>query len=342
MGKGDVGLVDSPLELLNYDDGYVGTDDSFTDSKGSFTNGETSVLFYSGSQFSPATTGSPGKIIPGEIRFHSHMNSYTYDSTFEAIPAQQYQSLFGPMVSLRRTLADLPLGEVGIRLSGSWVTGPEGETSVTRSRQDIFETETVTSYTYHYDSLMQLLPAKPGTRIGSGAGYGVVYNALATNDKEGAGLSRPAEDPSTSSATSSRQRNIATVDSMTIHSLDVDITEMAFDLDFRWKLTPGWTVGLQAGPTLNWVNYDYTTSTTWAVNGMPFDSKVSRTSDTHLKWGAKVEVQTQIDLNRAGTCFLELAAGYDWMETVSVDLSGSRARFDASSWSGHIGVGYRF
>ncbi|MEY4482810.1 MAG: hypothetical protein RL693_262 [Verrucomicrobiota bacterium] len=342
-GLGDVGLMQSPTDRIDYEDGFVGPDSNFVSSGGSFTDGAAAFQINSLSQYTPATTNFV-TTTPGSMQYHSHGSSFSYAESYagRSFNEESSDTGIGPYVNLRRSLWEGALSEAGLSLGWSFVQTSHSSGPQLTSRQTISETRRNSSYTYSYETLMVTLPGPVGLPYGSGAMIGVVYNPAAANVVYAVTLPRPLQSPTKTGGSHASTRTLAVIEAVSQSSLDLNFNDLSLLADWSFKPCSWCQVGLSAGPTLNFLDYDYDASTAWYLNGRNFTTARAHESGTEVKIGARLQMQAVCNLNKKGTFFLEFAGGYDWVDTAEVQLDGSKAEIDASSWTGRCGIGIRF
>ncbi len=122
----------------------------------------------------------------------------------------------------------------------------------------------------------------------------------------------------------------------------MNFSDLGLTADLSFALAPWCQIGIAAGPTLNLLNYDYMNRTQWYLNGRRFAASQHSESDTLFKVGVRAGLHVRCNLNKSGSVFLELAGGYDWVDSVDLNLGGRTVEIDASSWTGQCGIGIRF
>ncbi len=308
-----------------------------------FSFGFCSVSIQSTSQFTPAQEIGNLLYVPGSYRFHTYSTTASYESKFSTADLQAGSLATGPYAQIRRELAHWEQTALGLSLGWSFLSFDVSSYAQVVSKQSSTDTRRDIYHEYVYATY------DTQTRRPTGAIYDAetfhAFYLIPTGDPDVPGVPAfspdPPPDPSKSSIGSTSKRELI-VTAVSQYSLDVKFNDFGLTADWSFELTPWCQIGIAAGPTLNFLSYDYVGRTEWFLNGRRFASRQVADSETKAKAGVRAGIQVLCNLNKSGTCFLEFGGGYDWVDSVDINAGGYRAEIDASSWTGQCGMGIRF
>jgi hypothetical protein len=123
--------------------------------------------------------------------------------------------------------------------------------------------------------------------------------------------------------------------------LDVRLNEIPIGMKVGRRFGKA-TLMAELGGSLNVINYDLDSSTTWyRSTGGVQSRKTWSDSDSPVKAGVFGGLTAQCDLTRDGRLFIEAHGTYRWVDDVHASAGPVSANIDVSSWEGGISLGVR-
>jgi hypothetical protein len=343
-GLGNVGVIHGGSDVVTYNDGVAGPDRYGGAGDSSFSvNSASQVTFGTGANGHNAAT------TPGEVRFHTSSTSHTYSQSFTGrdLDASTSDVGVGPYVNLRYALLQKPNSEIGITIGWLFVRTEHGSGSQITATQSVIQSTRQSNFTYAYDfgtSLTTISSVNskfpPGFFDNKASNDGIVYDAKLYNSVEAPTV--PAKDPRISRQDHNSARAVAAIHAISSSSLNLNLNTIPLMIDWTWKPCRCATLGIGVGPTLNVLDHSFTARTDWYADGSHIASQQLNDSGTALKVGASAQLVATIHLSQSDRWFIEAAGGYDWVDSQNVSVGGASAKIDVSSWSGRLGLGFRF
>jgi len=315
LGRGDVGLHKAGSNTINYDDGRIGPGYGIFD--GHRPDGTSYVVINSKSQLTKTgridTFGNPIY----NLAFHTFDTTYTphsFHSSDEDLGV-------GPYVELRYTVCQGASMDVNLMLGYSWVSADLGSgTGVLMDRSTSY-------YTYNYEYDVVAAGALTGKYPFHDGAYAITNPGGSYNDGTYRGPKK--------SKHSDVDHLLGRAD------LNVDLHEIVLAPELMFAPCKGVRVGIQVGPTLNFINSDFDAVAWWDGGSHKHGSKSYKVHDsgTDVKLGVATQVTLMVDLTRR--LFFQASASYRYVPSVDVGTGFGTASIDTTAWQSALGFGLR-
>jgi hypothetical protein len=351
-GKGDVGLFTGGYNKV-YDDGSVGPGYQAVD-------GNTADGTAYGTIASPSQVTNSGRNLGGkgndpiyDLRFHSTGTAYDYATQYKGNSAHSgdKENGFGPYVEFRYAAIQGKSTGMNLLLGYSWVSADLGSGKSLLATESVFEKKTTQLYTYRYDFHATASYDINGKHFLDGgvsfpywdSNSYIIYDSNTANADGGytdtSKSSLPANKTRTSRTTASR---IATFYATGNASLDVDFHEIVLAPEFSFQPCSKVRIGLSVGPTLNFINTDFTANAAWYQTGSNKALATYHLNENHnaLKLGVAAQLSVIYDITKS--IYFEASASYRYVPTEDVKLGFAHTSLDTSAWQSALGLGYRF